>query len=90
MWPNYSPKLPAQELPSDDIPKLVETARNLLREKYIKADIGMSGANVVAADTGTMFIIENEGNIRLSTVFAAGSYRYYRHGEAGSHSAGCL
>jgi iron-sulfur cluster protein len=60
-------KLTGQELPSDDIPRLVEVARTLLREKYIKADIGFSGANVVAADTGTMFIIENEGNIRLCT-----------------------
>jgi len=50
-----------------DIPKLVATARKLLREKYFKADIGMSGANVVAADTGTIFLIENEGNIRLAT-----------------------
>jgi iron-sulfur cluster protein len=50
-----------------DIPKLVEVARKLLREKFIAADIGISGANVVAADTGTLFIIENEGNIRLST-----------------------
>jgi L-lactate dehydrogenase complex protein LldG len=60
-------KLTGQELPADDIAGLVEVARNLLREKYIKADIGMSGANVVAADTGTLFLIENEGNIRLAT-----------------------
>ncbi len=50
-----------------DIAKLVATARKLLREKFFEADIGMSGANVVAADTGTLFIIENEGNIRLAT-----------------------
>jgi iron-sulfur cluster protein len=56
-----------QELPRDDIAKLVATARQLLREKYFQADIGMSGANVVAADTGTLFLIENEGNIRLAT-----------------------
>jgi L-lactate dehydrogenase complex protein LldG len=46
---------------------MVATARDLLREKYFKADIGMSGANVISADTGTLFIIENEGNIRLAT-----------------------
>lgn len=56
-----------QKLPSDDIEKLVATAKELLREKFFKADIGMSGANVVAADTGTLFMIENEGNIRLAT-----------------------
>jgi L-lactate dehydrogenase complex protein LldG len=60
-------QLTGEQLPSDDIPRMVEVARNLLREKYIKADIGLSGANVVAADTGTLFIIENEGNIRLAT-----------------------
>ncbi len=59
-------KITGQEL-STDIETLVATARKLLREKYFEADIGMSGANVVAADTGTLFLIENEGNIRLAT-----------------------
>ncbi|MBA7626758.1 Lactate utilization protein B [subsurface metagenome] len=56
-----------EKLPSDDIERMVATARKLLREKYFQADIGMSGANVVSADTGTLFLIENEGNIRLAT-----------------------
>jgi len=56
-----------EKLPPDDIGRLVATARELLREKYFQADIGMSGANVVSADTGTLFLIENEGNIRLAT-----------------------
>jgi iron-sulfur cluster protein len=60
-------KLIGRELPKDDIPQMVSTARALLREKFITADIGISSANVMAADTGTMFIIENEGNIRLAT-----------------------
>ncbi len=60
-------KITGEELPADDIGRLVETARKLLREKYFKADVGMSGANVVAAETGTLFLIENEGNIRLAT-----------------------
>ena len=60
-------KITGEELPPDDIERMVATARELLREKYFQADIGMSGANVVAADTGTLFLIENEGNIRLST-----------------------
>ena len=59
-------KITGQQL-STDIETLVATARKLLREKYFEADIGMSGANVVAADTGTLFLIENEGNIRLAT-----------------------
>lgn len=60
-------KITGEELPPDDIERLVATARKLLREKFFQADIGISGANVVAADTGTLFLIENEGNIRLAT-----------------------
>ena len=60
-------RITGEELPPDDIGRLVATARKLLREKFFQADIGMSGANVVAADTGVLFIIENEGNIRLAT-----------------------
>ncbi len=59
-------KITGEKLPPD-IGTLVATARKLLREKYFQADIGMSGANVVAADVGTLFLIENEGNIRLAT-----------------------
>ncbi len=60
-------KITGKEMPPEDIENMVATARELLRDKYFKADIGISGANVVAADTGTLFMIENEGNIRLST-----------------------
>lgn len=60
-------RITGEELPPDDIEKMVATARRLLREKYFQADFGLSGANVVAADTGTLFMIENEGNIRLAT-----------------------
>jgi iron-sulfur cluster protein len=60
-------EMTGQELPPDDIEALVATARQLLREKYFLAELGMSGANVVAADTGSLFLIENEGNIRLAT-----------------------
>jgi L-lactate dehydrogenase complex protein LldG len=52
---------------STDIPKLVNAAREFLREKYFEAKIGISGANAIAAETGTTFLIENEGNIRLAT-----------------------
>ncbi|MBI2836147.1 MAG: lactate utilization protein [Chloroflexi bacterium] len=60
-------QITGEEFPPQDIPRMVAAARTLLREKYIKADIGISGANVVAADTGSLCIIENEGNARLST-----------------------
>lgn len=60
-------RITGKELLPEDIETLVATARELLRDKYFQADIGMSGANVVAADTGTLFLIENEGNVRLAT-----------------------
>lgn len=53
--------------PDAEIADIVAAAREYLREKFFRADIGISGANVVAAETGTLFIIENEGNIRLAT-----------------------
>src|SRR4030043_552934 len=53
--------------PDSDISDMVAAPRECLREKFFQADIGISGANVVAAETGTLFIIENEGNIRLAT-----------------------
>ena len=61
-------KVMGQEIaPDAEIATMVGAARDFLRDKFFKADIGISGANVVAAETGTLFIIENEGNIRLST-----------------------
>jgi L-lactate dehydrogenase complex protein LldG len=53
--------------PDAEIAAMVKAARDFLRDKFFKADVGISGANVVAADTGSLFIIENEGNIRLAT-----------------------
>jgi L-lactate dehydrogenase complex protein LldF len=46
---------------------LARAARAVLREEFLAADLGISGANFLAADTGTIALIENEGNIRLST-----------------------
>ena len=46
---------------------LTDIARRHLREEYLNADMGMSGVNFGIADTGTMCIIENEGNAGLST-----------------------
>jgi len=55
-----------QEL-SADIPKLVGVARKQLRKKFLAADIGISGANIAVAETGTLVIVTNEGNARLTT-----------------------
>ncbi|MBM3727094.1 MAG: iron-sulfur cluster-binding protein [Acidobacteria bacterium] len=42
-------------------------ARRVLREKFLRADIGISGGNFLVADSGAVLIVENEGNARLST-----------------------
>ncbi|MEI3267015.1 MAG: L-lactate dehydrogenase (quinone) large subunit LdhH [Frisingicoccus sp.] len=43
----------------------VKTARKVMREKFCTADVGVSGANVAVADTGTVFTMSNEGNGRM-------------------------
>lgn len=53
-----------REIP-EEIQDLVKVVREFLREKYFQADFGITGVNVVAAETGQLIIIENEGNARL-------------------------
>jgi len=56
--------------PLDFTPEqLTAKARELLRDKYVQADVGITGANFLLADTGSIAISENEGNARLSTSF---------------------
>ena len=56
--------------PIDATPQqLTQKARELLRDKYLNADIGISGGNFLIADTGSVAITENEGNARLCTSF---------------------
>src|SRR5215207_1594015 len=52
---------------TDDAAEMTGFARRLLREKYVEADFGMSGGNFLIAETGTVVIVTNEGNGRLST-----------------------
>ena len=47
--------------------RLAEAARELLRDAFLTADMGISGGNFLVAETGSIALIENEGNIRLST-----------------------
>ncbi len=47
---------------------MAAVVRSFLSEKYQKAEIGITGANAVAADTGSVALVENEGNIRMTTV----------------------
>jgi L-lactate dehydrogenase complex protein LldF len=51
---------------SDNPEELTMVARRVLRQKYIHADIGFTGANFAIAETGMISITENEGNARLT------------------------
>ncbi len=50
-----------------DIPTLTATARKVLREVFLTADIGFSGVNFGVAETGSVCVITNEGNGRMVT-----------------------
>lgn len=52
--------------PTQNPEDLTMIARRVLREKYIHADIGFTGANFAVAETGMISITENEGNARLT------------------------
>ncbi|MDQ6757076.1 MAG: LUD domain-containing protein, partial [Bacteroidota bacterium] len=65
-------KLFAEKLGTD--PKLTPeqltlVARHKLREKYVQAEVGITGANFIISDTGSIAVTENEGNARLSSAF---------------------
>lgn len=50
-----------------DIKELVKIARKELRKYFLEAGVGISGANIAIAETGTIVIVSNEGNARLVT-----------------------
>ncbi|MBK6793148.1 MAG: LUD domain-containing protein [Anaerolineales bacterium] len=52
---------------TEDIPTLTATARNVLREVFLTADIGISGVNFGVAETGGICLVTNEGNGRMVT-----------------------
>ncbi len=49
--------------------ELTLVARKKLREKYVQAEVGVTGANFIIADIGAIAVTENEGNARLSCAF---------------------
>ncbi len=55
-----------EQLP-DDAATLAGVGRRLLREKFRQADMGVTGANFAVAETGTVVLVTNEGNGRLTT-----------------------
>ncbi len=56
-----------EERLASDIPRLVKVAREQLRGRFLAADMGISGANIAVAETGSLVLVTNEGNARLVT-----------------------
>lgn len=53
--------------PDLGVEELVAAARAWLRERFLSADLGVSGCNFAVADTGTVVLVTNEGNGRMAT-----------------------
>ena len=51
----------------EEIADITREARHRLREKFIQADMGITGANFIVAETGTLTLVTNEGNGRMCT-----------------------
>ncbi len=56
------------DLPLDSGEELTVFAREKLRQKFIAADAGISGANLIGADSGSLMLVESEGNIRMTMI----------------------
>ncbi|WP_414690663.1 LutB/LldF family L-lactate oxidation iron-sulfur protein [Nocardioides sp.] len=56
---------PAPDDLADDPGELANEARLHLREKFLRAKVGVSGANFAVAETGTLVVVESEGNGRM-------------------------
>jgi L-lactate dehydrogenase complex protein LldF len=52
---------------TEDVEELNAIARRTLRQKFYEAEIGLSGVNIAVAETGTLCLVENEGNGRMCT-----------------------
>ncbi|MGW1077528.1 LutB/LldF family L-lactate oxidation iron-sulfur protein [Streptomyces sp. NPDC002537] len=61
---------PAPENLTDDPEELAEAARLHMREKFLKAKVAVSGANFMVAETGTLCVVESEGNGRMCLTLA--------------------
>lgn len=61
----FRERLPGAEDVSDDPAALAEAARRHLRETFLRVPVAISGANAAVAETGTVAVVESEGNGRM-------------------------
>ncbi len=68
-------RLFAEKLPgvayTDNVDALIQIGREVLRRKFMEAEIGLSGVNFAVAESGTLCLVENEGNGRMCTTAPA-------------------
>ena len=62
----FAQKIPGVDY-TEDVDALIQIGRRELRRKFADADIGLSGVNFAVAETGSLCLIENEGNGRMCT-----------------------
>jgi L-lactate dehydrogenase complex protein LldF len=65
--PIYLPKRTAHRPRQTNIPALTREAREILRQHFLSAEMGISGANFLIAETGSAALVTNEGNGRMVT-----------------------
>lgn len=56
-----------EDVPGEDIPYMIQKARETLRQEFLSADMGITGANFGIAENGAIGLVTNEGNARLVT-----------------------
>jgi len=57
---------PGLTRPLETVPQIVDEARQILRDKFLSSEVGITGANFLIAETGSTVIVTNEGNGDLS------------------------
>ena len=68
---------------------LLTEARGILRERFLAADVGITGANFLVAETGTSIIVTNEGNGDLTQILPEGAHRDRVDRKARADPRGC-
>jgi len=62
----FAEKIPGVDY-TDSVDELIQIGRKVLREKFRETKVGLSGVNTAVAETGTICLVENEGNGRMCT-----------------------
>jgi L-lactate dehydrogenase complex protein LldF len=87
-----------QTAPWSEARELCDEARTILRSKFLAADVGITGANFLIAETGSSIIVTNEGNGDLTQILPQGAHRRWRASiekvvptleDVSTHPAGC-